>query len=114
MEAHHSTPGLRRRDWLAQAAGLLATAAGGLSASPAQANELRLGQPAPALVLHTLDGRHLATQDLLGRVVLATFWATWCEPCLDELPLLSAYAQRHAAQGLQVLGFSLDGPDQLP
>jgi thiol-disulfide isomerase/thioredoxin len=64
-------------------------------------------------VLHTLDGRSIDTRDLVGQVVIVTFWATWCEPCRDELPLLSAYASRHADQGLQVLGFSLDGPDDL-
>jgi cytochrome c biogenesis protein CcmG, thiol:disulfide interchange protein DsbE len=84
-----------------------------LHAPIAQANSLKIGAPAPPLVLHTLDGRDIATRDLMGQVVIVTFWATWCEPCREELPLLSAYARRHAAQGLQVLGFSLDGPDDL-
>jgi thiol-disulfide isomerase/thioredoxin len=65
------------------------------------------------LVLHALDGRSISTDELRGKVVILTFWATWCEPCRDELPLLSDYAARHADQGLQVLGFSLDGPDEL-
>jgi peroxiredoxin len=89
-------------------------AAGGLVTSRARANDLRVGQPAPPLVLQTLDGKSIATRDLLGQVVIATFWATWCEPCREELPLLSEYALRHAAQGLRVLGFSLDSPDALP
>lgn len=67
-----------------------------------------------ALVLHTLDGRSIATDDLRGQVVVLTFWATWCEPCRKELPLLSAYAARHADRGLRVLGFCLDEPDALP
>jgi cytochrome c biogenesis protein CcmG/thiol:disulfide interchange protein DsbE len=79
-----------------------------------QAAKLEVGQPAPPLVLTTLDGRHMATRDLLGDVVIITFWATWCGPCHKELPLLSAYAQRHAQQGLRVLAFSLDSPDALP
>jgi len=45
--------------------------------------------------------------------VILTFLATWCEPCRDELPLLSDYQQAHASNGLTVLGFSLDEADQL-
>ncbi len=78
---------------------------------PASANALVLGAPAPALVLHTLDGRHIATTDLIGKVVVVTFWASYCDPCMTELPLLSRYASRHAADGLQVLGFCIDPPD---
>ena len=73
-----------------------------------------VGKPAPALVLHTLDGQTISTESLRGKVLILTFWATWCEPCRKELPLLSAYAAAHAQQGLQVLGFSLDGPENLP
>ena len=106
-------PDSRRRALLRAAVGLVIAGAGGLSAR-AHAAELKLGQPAPPLVLHTLDGRDIATHDLLGKVVIATFWATWCVPCREELPLLSAYAAQHSAQGLQVLGFSLDEAGSLP
>jgi len=109
---HLSDP--RRRAFLRGAAGLGIVAAGGLLSPAAQAAALEVGQAAPPLVLHALDGRNIATQDLLGMVVIITFWATWCVPCREELPLLSAYSSRHAQQGLQVLGFSLDGPDALP
>ena len=74
----------------------------------------RVGALAPPLVLRTLDGKSIATRDLLGRVVIATFWATWCGPCREELPLLSAFYEEHRKQGLVVLGFSLDTPDSLP
>ncbi|OAJ53288.1 alkyl hydroperoxide reductase [Paraburkholderia ginsengiterrae] len=88
--------------------------AGGLGRPLAsRAATLAVGQPAPPLVLHTLDGRDIDTADLLGKVVILTFWATWCEPCREELPLLSAYAARNSDRGLQVLGFSLDGADDL-
>ena len=45
---------------------------------------------------------------------MVSFWATWCPHCIDELPLLSKYAEQHADQGLTVLAFSLDSPDALP
>ena len=85
----------------------------GLHAPWARANEVRVGQPAPAATLTTLDGKRLSTSELLGQVVILTFWATWCVPCRDELPLLSTYAAEHAAQGLSVLGFTLNTPDEL-
>jgi cytochrome c biogenesis protein CcmG, thiol:disulfide interchange protein DsbE len=74
----------------------------------ALANDVRIGSPAPAATLATLDGRRISTADLLGNVVILTFWATWCEPCREELPLLSRYLDEHADSGLRVLGFSLD------
>jgi peroxiredoxin len=105
---------LHRRALLRRAVLVGIAAASSLLARSVQASALELGQQAPPLVLHTLDGRSIATRDLIGQVVIATFWATWCDPCREELPLLSVYASLHAQQGLQVLGFSLDGPEDLP
>lgn len=100
-----------RREVL-QALGALGLASAGLTR--AHANALKVGEPAPPATLTTLDGAAISTHQLLGQVVILTFWATWCVPCRQELPLLSAYAQANAARGLAVLGFSLDGPDNLP
>ncbi|MGO9444396.1 MAG: TlpA disulfide reductase family protein, partial [Thiobacillaceae bacterium] len=58
-------------------------------------------------------GQNIATRALLGNVVILTFWASWCDPSREDLPILSAYAARHAKEGLQVLGFSLNGPEDL-
>ena len=87
--------------------------AAGLLAPAARASHLTVGAPAPATTLVTLDGRTISTSDLLGRVVIVTFWATYCSPCRTELPLLSQFASAHQAEGLTVLGFSLDGEDSL-
>jgi cytochrome c biogenesis protein CcmG/thiol:disulfide interchange protein DsbE len=84
-----------------------------LFSTTASGNNLVVGQPAPPIRLTTLDGESIATQDLKGKVVIVTFWATWCGPCREELPLLSHYAQQHAGDGLVILGFSLDTPDEL-
>ena len=102
-----------RRALLRGAAALSVTGLGALIAPLASANALRVGAPAPAATLVTLDGQRIATSELLGHVVILTFWATWCGPCREELPVLSAYATQHAAEGLIVLGFTLDSPDNL-
>lgn len=86
----------------------------GLTIPFARANDLRVGRLAPAATLVTLDGERISTPDLQGHVVILTFWATWCAPCREELPLLSDYAARHAAEGLTVLGFCLDTSDKMP
>jgi cytochrome c biogenesis protein CcmG/thiol:disulfide interchange protein DsbE len=79
----------------------------------ARANSLTVGAAAPPATLATLAGEKISTIDLLGQVVILTFWATWCVPCREELPLLSAYAASHAAAGLRVLAFSLDTAERL-
>ncbi len=72
-----------------------------------------MGQTAPPATLVTLDGQRISTADLIGQMVIPTFWATWCGPCRQELPLLSAYAAQHSSAGLSVLGFTLDDPEDL-
>ena len=105
-------PALARRRFLHRC--LAAGAVSALLPLPAaRANELRVGAAAPAATLVTLAGERIATGGLIGQVVILTFWATWCSPCRGELPLLSQYATEHAAQGLRVLGFSLDEPGNL-
>ena len=104
---------LTRRAVLQRVCAWSLCAAGEVLGRAAHAAELRVGESAPEATLVTLDGRRLSTTALNGQVVILTFWATWCVPCRDELPLLSKYATDHAGQGLTVLGFSLDTADQL-
>jgi thiol-disulfide isomerase/thioredoxin len=103
----------KRRSVLRGLAALGLLNCAGLAVARDPAYVLRVGTPAPPATLTTLDGERIATADLRGRVVILTFWATWCAPCREELPLLSAYAAKHRADGLVVLGFSLDGADEL-
>lgn len=69
--------------------------------------------PAPELVLPTLDGDTLQLSSLRGQLVLINFWATWCAPCLKEIPLLVDAQARYGSRGLQVLGPALDDPEQV-
>jgi len=48
-----------------------------------------------------------------GKPLLVNFWATWCEPCRDEYPMLNELAKKYAPQGLQVMGVSLDDDGDL-
>lgn len=55
-----------------------------------------------------LDGREVRLGDAQGQVRVVDFWATWCDPCLDQLPVLERLARAHAADGLVVYGVSVD------
>jgi len=63
---------------------------------------------APLFTLKDLDGHALRLSDLRGKVVILDFWATWCEPCKEEIPHLIDLQNHYGAQGLQVLGISMD------
>jgi len=56
----------------------------------------------------TPDGRLLRMAALRGKPVLLNFWATWCPPCVEELPLLSRFYQENSAKGWQVMGLAVD------
>ncbi len=56
------------------------------------------------------DGGSLTMAGLRGRRLLINFWATWCPPCIEELPLLDAFHREHAPKGWQVIGLAIDQP----
>jgi thiol-disulfide isomerase/thioredoxin len=62
----------------------------------------------PAWSAVDIDGRRWSAEALRGRVVVVDFWATWCAPCLEELPRLKRMHQRHEDRGLTIIGVSLD------
>jgi thiol-disulfide isomerase/thioredoxin len=62
----------------------------------------------PDLRLPTLDGREVSSNSWAGKVVVLNFWATWCPPCLREMPLLEQWQQTYGNQGLQVVGIAID------
>lgn len=67
-----------------------------------------LGASAPAFAAMALDGTPVSLASLKGQVVLLNVWATWCQPCKEEIPQLEALHQQYAPQGLTTVGVSVD------
>ena len=65
-------------------------------------------RPAPALVFKDLAGQDVSLAALKGKVVVVDFWATWCGPCLTEIPGYIALQKKYGAAGLVIIGVSLD------
>src|ERR1700731_3929005 len=59
------------------------------------------------------QGYQKLLQQYKGKPLLVTFWATWCEPCRDEYPMLNELAKQYASQGLKVVGVSLNDDGDL-
>ena len=68
----------------------------------------RVGRPAPPATVTDLDGKPFKFDDLKGKYVLVDFWATWCAPCLAELPRVQAAEAKYRDKGFRVVGVSLD------
>jgi cytochrome c biogenesis protein CcmG/thiol:disulfide interchange protein DsbE len=69
---------------------------------------VRVGDEAPEFDLMSDTGRTIQLKDFQGKFLILNFWATWCPPCVDELPSLNRFSQRFAGQNVVVLGVSVD------
>ncbi len=63
---------------------------------------------APDFLLKTLDGQNRSLQQDRGKVVLMNFWATWCPPCIREMPAMQRLYEKFRAQGLEIVAVSVD------
>ena len=83
---------------------------GAISRARQAANLALDGVPAPEMDAVDLDGKSHRLSDYRGQVVLLNIWATWCGPCREEMPALDQLYKERSAEGLVVLGFSVEDP----
>ncbi len=79
-------------------------ALGGTSAGSAAS----VSGPAPNFTLKSLDGKNLKLSEMRGNVVLINFWASWCGPCREEMPLLNQLHSKYQPLGFTVLGVNVE------
>ncbi len=85
-------------------------------AAQAARKDLVVGKPFPDFAVKNgtvkdIDGKPLSLSQYKGKVVLVDFWATWCQPCMDEMPNVIAAYDKYHSQGFDIVGISLDRPD---
>ena len=78
---------------------------------PAGVVPAKIGDALPAITLPNLEGQTIDLRSYAGRPLLINVWASWCGPCIKEMPELDRYARAQGEDGVQVLGLALDTPE---
>jgi cytochrome c biogenesis protein CcmG, thiol:disulfide interchange protein DsbE len=90
----------------------LSSCLGNRPAASAETPALSAHRTAPSFSRVDLNHRQVELTNYRGKVVLLNFWATWCAPCLTEIPGFVAWQQEYGGRGLQVIGISMDDEEQ--
>ena len=69
---------------------------------------VKQGDQAPGFSVQTDQGQAISLKNYPGKVLVLNFWASWCKPCVDEMPSLNEFSKRMAPEGVTVLGISVD------
>lgn len=96
-----------RRHRLSGAFACVALALAGCT-RPAERRAPAIGAKAPAYSAIAVDGQPVTLASLVGQVVVLNVWATWCRPCLEEIPQLAALHEQYGNRGVRVVGVSID------
>ncbi len=108
---------MRRRTVVLGAVAAVAAAAGGGTAwwRGRSSNDATVAAPPDlwTLTFSTLDGTTLRMADWRGRPLVLNFWATWCGPCVTEMPLLDHFSKERASSGWRVLALAIDKGEQV-
>lgn len=73
-----------------------------------QEHVVTAGDTAPSFAIHTDSGQVITNKDFGGKVLVLNFWASWCPPCVQEMPSLNEFQKIFAGQGVVVVGVSVD------
>lgn len=74
---------------------------------------VRIGDTAPSFTVKTETGRTITPANFGGKLLVLNFWASWCQPCLQEVPSLEVFSRQFAPEGVVVLGVSVDKNENL-
>jgi thiol-disulfide isomerase/thioredoxin len=99
---------MKRRVWVGAGAAALLGGAGLAAWYRSGEPPLKLDESFWSLRFRSAAGGEVSLADFRGKPLLLNFWATWCAPCIREMPALSQFQTRFAAQGVQVLGLAVD------
>ena len=69
---------------------------------------IRVGLPAPDFTLPGLDGKKVSLSDYRGKVVFVNIWATWCPPCVEEMPSMQNLYQKLKSENFEIMAVSID------